>query len=153
MSVAAVRLQGLAEPNMVVIAQSTRKLLGNLFDLEDLGAKELKGIVGPMRAWAALRPSKVESRFEALHAADFAQGRRARRRDRSPAVKLQGAPSLRLTFDRRQSVRAELAASCPAAPISTHERGEGAKALGLGRGRLRRPSGNTGPKTRRRSRS
>jgi class 3 adenylate cyclase/tetratricopeptide (TPR) repeat protein len=65
----AARLQGLAEPNMVIIAQSTRKLLGNLFDLEDLGAKDLKGIVGPLRAWAVLRPSKVESRFEALHAA------------------------------------------------------------------------------------
>ena len=42
----AARLQGLAEPNMVVIAEGTRKLLGNLFDLEDLGPKELKGIAG-----------------------------------------------------------------------------------------------------------
>jgi class 3 adenylate cyclase/predicted ATPase len=64
----AARLQGLAEPNMVVIAESTRKLLGDLFDLEDLGAMELKGIAGPVRAWAALRASAVESRFEALHA-------------------------------------------------------------------------------------
>ena len=64
----AARLQGIAEPNTVVIAESTRKLLGNLFDLEDLGAKDLKGIAGPVRAWAALRPSSVESRFEALHA-------------------------------------------------------------------------------------
>src|SRR5262249_10956939 len=39
----------------------------NLFELEDLGAKDLKGIAGPVRAWAALRPSVVESRFEALH--------------------------------------------------------------------------------------
>jgi predicted ATPase len=60
-------LQGLAEPNSVVIAESTRKLLGNLFELEDLGASDLKGISGPVRAWAALRPSNVESRFEALH--------------------------------------------------------------------------------------
>ena len=64
----AARLQGIAEPNMVVIAESTRKLLGNLFELEDLGAKDLKGIAGPVRAWAALRASSVESRFEALHA-------------------------------------------------------------------------------------
>jgi len=64
----AARLQGIAEPNMVVIAESTRKLLGNLFDLEDLGARELKGIAGPVQAWAALRASAVESRFEALHA-------------------------------------------------------------------------------------
>src|SRR4029077_10603771 len=64
----AARLQGIAEPNMVVIANSTRRLLGNLFELEDLGARSLKGIAGPVRAWTALRPSGVESRFEALHA-------------------------------------------------------------------------------------
>jgi class 3 adenylate cyclase/predicted ATPase len=62
----AARLQGLAEPNSVVIAESTRKLLGNLFELEDLGASDFKGISGPVRAWTALRPSSVESRFEAL---------------------------------------------------------------------------------------
>ncbi len=64
----AARLQGIAEPNTVVIAEGTRKLLGNLFELEDLGAKDLKGIAGPVQAWAALRASSVESRFEALHA-------------------------------------------------------------------------------------
>jgi AAA ATPase domain len=41
--------------------------VGNLFEIEDLGAKDLKGIAGSMRAWAALRSSSVESRFEALH--------------------------------------------------------------------------------------
>ena len=69
----AARLQGLAEPNTVVIAESTRKLLGNLFELEDLGAQDLKGIAGPVRAWAALRPSAVESRFEALHASGLTE--------------------------------------------------------------------------------
>ena len=64
----AARLQGVAEPNSVVMAEGTRKLLGNLFELQDLGAKDLKGIAGPTRAWAALRASSVESRFEALHA-------------------------------------------------------------------------------------
>src|SRR3974390_14415 len=64
----AARLQGIAEPNTVVIAQGTRKLVGNLFELEDLGTKDLKGIAGPVQAWAALRPRVVESRFEALHA-------------------------------------------------------------------------------------
>jgi class 3 adenylate cyclase len=64
----AARLQGVAEPNSVVIAESTRKLVGNLFELDDLGAEHLKGISGPVRAWAALRPSSVESRFEAMHA-------------------------------------------------------------------------------------
>jgi class 3 adenylate cyclase len=65
----AARLHGIAEPNVVVIAESTRKLLGNLFELEDLGPKDLKGIAGPARAWAALRASSVESRFEALRTA------------------------------------------------------------------------------------
>src|ERR1700752_3237351 len=63
----AARLQGVAEPNSVVIAESTRKLVGNLFELADLGVMDLKGISGPVRAWAALCPSSVESRFEALH--------------------------------------------------------------------------------------
>src|SRR6202030_3178296 len=61
----AARLQGIAEPNTVVIAEGTRRLLGNLFEFEDLGAKDLKGIAGPVRAWAALRASSAEGRFEA----------------------------------------------------------------------------------------
>ena len=69
----AARLQGIAEPNTVVIAEGTRKLLGNLFHLQDLGAQELKGIGGPVRAWAVLRPASVESRFEALHASGLTE--------------------------------------------------------------------------------
>src|SRR5262249_13939105 len=64
----AARLQGFAEPNMVVIAESTRRLLGHLFDLQDLGPKDLKGIAGPVQVWAALRARSVESPFEALRA-------------------------------------------------------------------------------------
>ena len=64
----AARLQEIAEPNMVVIADGTRRLLGNLFELHDLGARYLKGMAAPMRAWAPLRATSVESRFEALHA-------------------------------------------------------------------------------------
>src|SRR5262249_57800687 len=63
----AARLQEIAEPNTVVIAEATRRLLGNLFELRDLGAGDLKGIAEPVRAWVALRASTVESRFEALH--------------------------------------------------------------------------------------
>jgi class 3 adenylate cyclase/predicted ATPase len=63
----AARLQSIAEPNTVLITEGTRKLLGNLFELEELGAKDLKGIAVSVRAWAALRASAVESRFEALH--------------------------------------------------------------------------------------
>jgi len=69
----AARLQSVAEPNSVVIAESTRKLVGNLFELENLGAKDLKGIAEPVRAWAALRPASVESRFEALHASGLTE--------------------------------------------------------------------------------
>jgi hypothetical protein len=63
----AARLQGIAEPNTVVIAESTRRLLGNLFELHDLGPGDLKGISGSVRARTALRASSAESRFEALH--------------------------------------------------------------------------------------
>jgi class 3 adenylate cyclase len=69
----AARLQGVAEPNSVVIAESTRKLVGNLFELEDLGAQDFKGISGRVQAWTALRPSSVESRFDALHASGLTQ--------------------------------------------------------------------------------
>ena len=69
----AARLQGVAEPNSVVIAESTRKLVGNLFELEDLGAQDLKGIAGPVRAWAALRQASVEGRFEAFHASGLTE--------------------------------------------------------------------------------
>ena len=67
----AARLQGIAEPNTVVIGEGTRRLLGNLFELEDLGAKDFKGIAGLVRAWVALRPSSAEGRFEALHGTDL----------------------------------------------------------------------------------
>jgi class 3 adenylate cyclase len=69
----AARVQGVAEPNTLVIAESTRKLLGNLFDLQDLSAQDLKGIGSPVRAWAVLRPASVESRFDALHASGLTE--------------------------------------------------------------------------------
>jgi class 3 adenylate cyclase/predicted ATPase len=64
----AARLQGIAEPNTVVIAEGTRKLLGNLFELQDLGPQDLKGISGPVRAWSPLGAGSAEGRFEAMHA-------------------------------------------------------------------------------------
>jgi class 3 adenylate cyclase len=63
----AARLQSLAEPDAVVIAQGTRRLVGNLFEYRDLGAVQLKGIAAPVPVWQVLRPSAVASRFEALH--------------------------------------------------------------------------------------
>ena len=69
----AARLQGIAESNSVVIAEGTRKLLGNLFELENLGTQDLKGVAEPVRAWAALRPASVEGRFEAFHASGLTE--------------------------------------------------------------------------------
>ena len=63
----AARLQGVAPADSVVIADATRGLIGNLFELEDLGAQELKGLARATRAFAVLRVRAVESRFEALH--------------------------------------------------------------------------------------
>jgi len=65
----AARLQGLASPNTVVIASSTQRLLGGLFEYEDLGCHELKGFVAPVRVWRVIRPRPTRSRFEAVHAA------------------------------------------------------------------------------------
>jgi class 3 adenylate cyclase/predicted ATPase len=65
----AARLQALAEPDGVVIAEDTRRLIGGLFDYEDLGAVTLKGFAAPVRAWRVLREGTAESRFEALHPA------------------------------------------------------------------------------------
>jgi class 3 adenylate cyclase/predicted ATPase len=65
----AARLQALAEPDTVVIAAGTRRLVGALFEYRDLGAIEVKGIAGPVSAWQVLRPSVVASRFEALRGA------------------------------------------------------------------------------------
>ena len=62
----AARLQAVAEPDQVVIADTTRRLIGDLFDLAELEPRELKGI-GSVRAWIVLRPGRVEGRFEALH--------------------------------------------------------------------------------------
>jgi class 3 adenylate cyclase/predicted ATPase len=67
----AARLQALAEPDTIVIAASTRRLVGDLFEYRDLGAVDVKGIAAPVPAWQVLRPSVVESRFEALRGAEL----------------------------------------------------------------------------------
>ena len=63
----AARLQAVAEPNAVVIAAGTRRLVGDLFECRDLGVVAVKGIAAPVPTWQVLRPSAVASRFEALH--------------------------------------------------------------------------------------
>jgi class 3 adenylate cyclase/tetratricopeptide (TPR) repeat protein len=64
----AARLQGLVEPNTVVVGESTRRLLGNVFRLRDLGRHELKGLPGLVGAWAVEGISASESRFGAVRA-------------------------------------------------------------------------------------
>jgi class 3 adenylate cyclase/tetratricopeptide (TPR) repeat protein len=68
----AARLQTLVEPNTVVVAESTRRLLGDLFLLRDLGQHELKGISELVGAWAVEGLSGSESRFKAVRPAGLA---------------------------------------------------------------------------------
>jgi predicted ATPase/class 3 adenylate cyclase len=63
----AARLQTLAEPGTIVVAASTRRLLGDLFHLRDLGRHDVKGIAEPVAAWAVEGVADSESRFEAVH--------------------------------------------------------------------------------------
>jgi predicted ATPase/class 3 adenylate cyclase len=65
----AARLQTLAEPDAVVIAASTRRLTGGLFDYRDLGATALKGFAENVPAWQVMGASAIESRFEAMQTA------------------------------------------------------------------------------------
>jgi class 3 adenylate cyclase/tetratricopeptide (TPR) repeat protein len=70
----AARLQAFAEPSQVVIASSTRQLTRGLFDYRDLGPLAVKGLKQPVQAWQVLRPSKLDSRFEASREIDHAPG-------------------------------------------------------------------------------
>ena len=62
----AARLQALADPDAVVIAAATRRLVADLFEYRDLGTVDIKGLADSVPAWQVLRPSAVASRFEAL---------------------------------------------------------------------------------------
>jgi class 3 adenylate cyclase/predicted ATPase len=59
-------VQALAEPGTIVVAASTRRLLGDVFRLRDLGLHEVTGITEPVAAWAVEGVSDSESRFEAV---------------------------------------------------------------------------------------
>jgi class 3 adenylate cyclase len=61
----AARLQSLAVQDQLVIAPSTRRLLGETFVYEDLGQRVLKGIVERVRAWRVVNLSQIEERFYA----------------------------------------------------------------------------------------
>src|SRR5215813_7156691 len=62
----AARLQAVAEPGQIVIASATRRLVGDLFRLTDLGRQVAKGFAEPVEAFAVEGVAVTESRFEAV---------------------------------------------------------------------------------------
>jgi class 3 adenylate cyclase len=64
----AARLQALAEPDTVVIAGTTRRLLGDLFEYRVLGTVSIKGFGDPVPVWQVIGRSAVDDRFKALRA-------------------------------------------------------------------------------------
>jgi class 3 adenylate cyclase len=85
----AARLQALAEPDATVIAETTRRLVGSLFDYQSLGEVEVKGLPTPVRAFRVFGESRVGSRLLVRGAA---LGRepthRPRRRARTVAAQM-----------------------------------------------------------------
>ena len=77
----AARLEALAQPGEVILAASTRRLVGELFDLVELGGQDLKGFDRPIEAWRALGERSLESRFEARSSDGTALVGRDRERD------------------------------------------------------------------------
>jgi predicted ATPase len=119
----AARLQGLAKPGEVIIAQTTRRLAGNLFNYRDLGPVAIKGIAKPVLVSQVLSSRAVANRFEALHDAALLPlvGRdeeielllrrwaRARTGD-GQVVLISGEPGIgksRLTFELEKRLRIE----------------------------------------------
>ena len=82
----AARLQALAAPGSVVISQATRRLVGGLFELADLGPRRLKGFAEPLAAWRVEGEGRAEGRFEALHGGASHAAGRARARARHAAA-------------------------------------------------------------------
>ena len=62
----AARVQGIAEPNTVVLSTATHRLVAGLFDCQDLGAQTLKGIATPMALYRVLGESTVQHRLDAV---------------------------------------------------------------------------------------
>ena len=65
----AARLQGLADPDTVVITDATHQLAGELFDYEGLGERVIKGMAAPTPVWRVLGEGVAETRFEATRRA------------------------------------------------------------------------------------
>jgi len=67
----AARLQGLAQPNQVAVGAGLRRMLGERFELEDIGTHELKGISKPVQVWRVIAQRDAESRFDATRARGY----------------------------------------------------------------------------------
>ena len=61
----AARLQTLAEPDTVVVSETTHRLVRGLFVARDLGLHSLKGVPTPVRVYEVLGESEARSRFDA----------------------------------------------------------------------------------------
>ncbi len=89
----AARLQELAQPNTVVVCDTTHRLAGALFDYRDRGLQRAKGLTEPLQSWQVLGRSKVANRFRAL---------------RSPRLPCVGRDAeLELLFDRWTRAKVE----------------------------------------------
>lgn len=62
----AARLQSIAPPNAIIISETSYRVLGHLFEYEDLGRRRLKGFPEPVQMWRILRPAQTTSRFDAM---------------------------------------------------------------------------------------
>ena len=120
----AARLQALAEPGTVVIGQATRRLVGGLFELDDLGPQRLKGFAEPLAAWRVAGEGRAEGRFEARQTARLTPlvGReeelalllrrwRQARDGEGQVVLLSGEPGHRQVAPRARAARTARAAS------------------------------------------
>lgn len=65
----AARVQALAQPDQIVVAGATRRLVADAFEFENLGEQLLKGISQPVRVWRLLGEGPADGRFAAAHGA------------------------------------------------------------------------------------
>src|SRR5712691_12155716 len=62
----AARLQGLAEPDTVVISEATTHLIHGYFVCQPLGAQVLKGVTQPLQVYRVLQESGVQTRLDVV---------------------------------------------------------------------------------------
>ena len=63
------RLQGVAEPDTIVVSERVHRLAGSRFEYQDKGLPKLKGVARPIRVWRVIGLRRAQSRFEAMHLA------------------------------------------------------------------------------------